>query len=86
MRAWRAKKHSTGYDPYSPNYGRSVFGKMLWFCRNDDCKRVIDCWDGWEPPDMNRHLYKIGFFSTRIGRFTLACAVVALIGALLGFY
>lgn len=86
MRAWRAKKRSPGYDPYSPNYGRPVLGKMLWFCGNDACKRVIDCWDGWEPPDMYRHLYKIRFFSTKLGRVVLGCAVVALLGALFGVY
>ena len=82
----RMARQGLGYDQFSPNYRRSVIGKRLWICRNNNCNRSLDCWDGWEPPDMNRHLYKIGFFSTRIGRFTLACAVVALIGALLGFY
>lgn len=82
MRVRVARKQANGYDPYSPNYGRGVFGKRLWCCGNKGCMRVLDCWDGWEPPDMYRHLFKVSFFSTKPGKLLLLMAAVGFVVAL----
>ena len=73
MRLCRKRKEAECMDSSSPNYGDSTIGLRFWMCSGDSCRRIIDAWDDYEPPESMRQ-----FFSYPSGISTLGLILSAL--------
>ena len=58
-------------DSSSPNYGDWTIGLRFWMCGS--CRRILDAWDGYEPPENMRK-----FFSYPSGISTLGLILSAI--------
>ena len=81
MKLLRKVQPAECWDSSSPNHGVRTIGLRFWLCESDKCRKVVDAWDGYEPPEHMR-----GFFVYPSGMLLIGKVLVAAYLCYLAYY